>query len=124
MDMLPTLLAASGGTIAPGLGIDGVDLHATLRAPQITLPRQVFWRHKAGEQAAVREGDWKYLRLHGHEYLFNLAEDERERADRAGHEPARLASMKAAFATWNATMLPYPEQSFSEGTKGKYPDRP
>ncbi len=33
------------------------------------------------EQAALRDGDWKYLKLGKNESLFNLAGDERERAE-------------------------------------------
>ncbi len=38
-------------------------------------------------QRALREGEWKYLRVDGHDYLFNIARDARERVevvDRAG----------------------------------------
>ena len=39
-------------------------------------------------QRALRDGDWKYLRVDGHDYLFNIPADERERANRAAREPA------------------------------------
>ena len=78
-------------------------------------PRKLFWRYKAAEQAAHRDGDWKYLKLGRKEWLFNLADDEHERANHATHEAARLASMKQAWADWNATMLPYPANSTSAG---------
>ena len=34
-------------------------------------------------QRAMRHGPWKYLRVDGHDYLFNLEGDERERANLA-----------------------------------------
>lgn len=62
-------------------------------------------------QCALRDGDWKYLQVDGHEYLFNLAADERERANRGPHEPERLARMRAEWKAWEATMPPIPEDA-------------
>ena len=39
-------------------------------------------------QRALRDGDWKYLRVDGHDYLFDLPADERERANLGQREPA------------------------------------
>ena len=71
----------------------------------------------------MRDGDWKYLRLGGKEHLFNLAAGRaRARRPRAD-EPARLAAMRDAWAAWNATMLPYPDDSFSYDVKQIDADR-
>ena len=59
----------------------------------------------------MRHGDWKYLRVDGHDYLFNLVADARERANLAAQQPERLAEMKAQWETWNATMPPIPEDA-------------
>ena len=85
--------------------------------------RRLFWRHKAGDQAAVRDGDWKYLRLGGREHLFDLATDVRERADRAADEPQRLAALRDAHARWNAGMLPYTDATFTYDVKQVDADR-
>jgi hypothetical protein len=61
----------------------------------------------------LRDGDWKYLKIGKNEQLFNLAWDERERANLATREAARFDAMKQQWAAWNATMLPYPADSFS-----------
>ena len=45
-------------------------------------PRKFFWRYKAGSQRAVRDGDFKYLRIAGNEFLFDVAQDPRERGNR------------------------------------------
>ncbi len=55
--------------------------------------------------------------------MFNLAYDARERADRALNETALLTSMRDAHAAWNATMLPYPADSFSYDVKQIDADR-
>jgi hypothetical protein len=56
--------------------------------------RPLFWRMNHRGQRAMRDGDWKYLRVDGHDYLFNLEGDERERANLAP-APERLAAMRA-----------------------------
>lgn len=124
MDMMPTLHAMSGGDPATLPRVDGMDIHAALAPSASVTERTLFWRHKAGNQAAMRQGQWKYLRMYGQEHLFDLSADERERADKKGHEPERLKTMQQAFSAWESTMLRYPGNSFSEGTKGKYADRP
>ena len=62
-------------------------------------------------QRALRDGDWKYLRVDGHDYLFNIPADERERANVGGRQPARLAELRAAWEAWNATMPAIPEDA-------------
>ena len=52
-------------------------------------------------QRALRDGDWKYLRVDENDYLFNIPADERERANRAPREPQRLAAMREAWEEWN-----------------------
>jgi arylsulfatase A-like enzyme len=68
-----------------------------------------------GVGSPLMDGDWKYLKLGKAEWLFNLADDEHERANYAQQEAARLAAMKQGWAAWNATMLPYPADSTSAG---------
>ena len=122
MDWMPTFLAAAGapsGFEAPG---DGINILPALRGAA-PVPRQLFWMFKANNQAAVREGDWKYLALGGHEYLFDLATDQRERANRASAEPERFNRLKALHAQWKAQMLPYPADSASHSIIGTLPDR-
>lgn len=123
MDWLPTLAALAGVTLPADLHPDGEDLSAVLFGRAPPRPRKLFWRYKASEQAAVRDGDWKYLRLGGAEHLFNIAEDERERADHKALEPAILKRLKAAYDDWNREMLPYSLSTYSETPKGRMADR-
>ncbi|HEY0436511.1 MAG TPA: sulfatase-like hydrolase/transferase [Phenylobacterium sp.] len=123
MDWLPTLLATAGVPLDGGSAMDGENLLPTLTGRPQPHPRKLFWRYKAAEQAAVRDGDWKYLKLGGKEHLFNLAQDERERAELKAAHPEILARLKADFAAWNAAMLPYPAISTSYNPKATYADR-
>lgn len=122
MDFLPTLLSLSGGEVSAAGEFDGLDLSAQLTG-SLSVERRLFWRFKANEQAAVRWGDWKYLRLGGTESLFNLANDQRERANLIDEFPDRAAQFRSAYDEWNAQMLPYPLDSYSEDVSQAYIDR-
>ena len=58
---------------------------------------------------ALRDGDWKYLQINGNEFLFNLTQDARERANLAEREPERLRQLRADWVAWDATILPITE---------------
>jgi arylsulfatase A-like enzyme len=115
MDWVPTLLAAAGTRAHPDYPSDGINLLDVVQGSRTVTPRTLYWRYKNAQQAALREGDWKYLRIGKHEQLFNLAVDERERAERAVADAERFKAMQAKWAAWNATMLPYPDVSTSAG---------
>jgi len=123
MDFLPTLLGAAGVEPDKAGRFDGDDLLPVLLGREPPRERTLFWRFKASGQAAVRRGDWKYLKLGGKEHLFNLKDDPRERAERSGEHPALLEELKALHADWERGMLPYPPDSLSEPVRNHYPDR-
>jgi hypothetical protein len=56
-------------------------------------------------------GDYKYLRVDGHDYLFNIPADERERANLGARQPERLQAMRAAWEAWDATVPAIPEDA-------------
>ena len=111
MDWSATLLAAGGGQAGPDHPLDGMSLDPLLRDPAHQVDRPLFWRMKHRGQRALRVGDWKYLMVDGHEYLFNIPADERERANLATREPDRLAAMREQWLAWDATMPPIPEDA-------------
>jgi arylsulfatase A-like enzyme len=115
MDWSATLLDAAGvldGSAGvspdPDYPLDGLSLLPVLQEAGREFPRPLYWRMNHRGQRALREGDWKYLRVDGHDYLFNIPADERERANLAAREPARLAAMRAVWEAWNATMPAIP----------------
>ena len=120
MDWSATMLELAGAGPAPDHPWDGVSLSAVLRDPQQTFHRPLYWRMKHRGQRALRDGDWKYLRVDDNDYLFNIAADERERANHASREPERLAVMRAQWETWEATMPPiHPQAVVSLGYSAK-----
>ena len=111
MDWSATMLAAAGVAAHPDYPLDGVSLLPVLRDPAAGFARPMAWRMNHRGQRALRDGRWKYLRVDGHDYLFDIVADERERANRAPHEPERLAAMRQAWDDWQATMPPIPEDA-------------
>jgi arylsulfatase A-like enzyme len=110
MDWTATMLDAAGVAAAPGHALDGQSLLPVLRGgPEFERP--MYWRMKHRGQRALRRGRWKYLQVDGHEYLFDIDADERERANRAQREPDRLAAMRDDWLRWHATMPPIPDDA-------------
>jgi arylsulfatase A-like enzyme len=111
MDWSATVLAAGGAQADPAYPLDGVPLLPVLQDASRTFARPMHWRMNHRGQRALRDGDWKYLRVDGHDYLFDIPADERERANLAGRHPDRLADMRDAWERWNETMPPIPEDA-------------
>ncbi len=111
MDWTATMLAAAGVQADPAYPLDGVSLMPVLQSEDLEFDRTLFWRMNHRGQCAMREGDWKYLRVDGHDYLFNIPADERERANLGKREPERLLAMRGAWEEWNASMPPIPSDA-------------
>ncbi|MCE1192042.1 MAG: sulfatase-like hydrolase/transferase [Acidovorax sp.] len=108
MDWSATMLDAAGAPAAATHPLDGRSLMPLLLDATWHDDQPLFWRMNHRGQRALRHGPWKYLRVDGHDYLFNLEGDERERANLAPIAPARLAAMVQAWEAWEATMPPIP----------------
>jgi len=106
MDWMPTLLAAAG--TAPDLAYppDGQNLLPIISGGARPHPRKLYWRFKAGQQRALREGDWKYLKIAGNEFLFDVVKDPRERGNLKERYKDVFERLKADWEAWSATMLP------------------
>lgn len=110
MDWLPTLLAAAGGAPHADYPSDGQSLLPQILGQAALVQRKLYWRYKSNAQRALRDGDWKYLQINGNEFLFNLAQDSRERANLAEREPERLNRLRADWVAWNEGMLPITDE--------------
>jgi arylsulfatase A-like enzyme len=108
MDWSATMLHAAGVQADAAYPLDGVSLMPVLHDSSHSFERPLHWRMNHRGQRAMRLGDWKYLQVDGNEYLFNIPADERERANLAHREPARLAAMRQAWQDWEATMPAIP----------------
>ncbi|MDB4485572.1 sulfatase-like hydrolase/transferase [bacterium] len=70
--------------------------------------KALYWRWVG--QTAVRQGDWKLLRMGTRAYLFDLATDKEEKKNLIKQKPEIAAKLAALLDTWEAT-LPTPEKS-------------
>jgi len=111
MDWSATMLEAAGVAPDGAHRLDGVSLMPVLRDASHTFERPMAWRMNHRGQRALRDGRWKYLRVDGHDYLFDIDADARERANRGPYEGDRLARMRAAWEAWNASMPAIPEDA-------------
>jgi arylsulfatase A-like enzyme len=111
MDWSEKMLDVAGAPAHPDHPLDGVSLRCILEDSRAQFERPLHWRMKHRGQRAMRSGDWKYLRVDGVDYLFDLSADARERANRAAREPQRLAAMREAWEAWDATMPAVPAEA-------------
>lgn len=58
-------------------------------------------RERVAVAIDVRDPSWRSRR---YDCLFNLREDDRERANKAQRDPQRLQAMREAWEAWNATV--------------------
>ena len=105
MDWVATFLNAAELPAHRDYPLDGIDLFGG------RIERSLYWRMKYRDQKAMRSRNWKYLSIEGNEFLFDLSRDARERADMKLREAKRFEEMRAAYATWNASMPPIPEDA-------------
>lgn len=115
IDIMPTVVAAAGGSMPKDRTIDGVNLLPYLVANPVRQPdRFLFWRD--GPYRAMRDATWKIIisERPKKEWLFNLAEDPTERTNLATKHPQRLAQMKALMDAHHASMPPAMWPSFIE----------
>lgn len=108
MDWSATVIEVAGAQPHPDHPLDGICLLPVLRDPAATFPRAMYWRMKHRGQRAFRAGDWKYLRVDEHDYLFNIATDARERANLGRNHPERLETMRENWEAWDAAMPDIP----------------
>lgn len=113
MDWLPTLLAAAGTSPDAAYPSDGDDLLPILLGTRAPYPRTLYWRYKAQAQRAVRDGDWKYLKINENEFLFNVVDDVRERANLRDRYPEVWQRLRQQWEDWNSRQLPITDAVYS-----------
>ena len=100
------MLAACGGAPDPVSPSDGISLWPVLTGNAASAPRTLFWRFKANQQRAVRDGDFKALKIGANAYLFNVVDDPLERSDLKKKYADIYKRLTGAWDAWNRTMLP------------------
>ncbi len=105
MDWLPTLLAVAGGAPDPAYPTDGLNLLPQLQGAA-PVERKLYWRYKSNHQRAMRDGDYKFLKILDNTYLFNVVEDPLERANLKNRKPDVYRRLVDEWQAWNRDMLP------------------
>lgn len=118
MDWLPTLLAAAGASPDPAYPPDGINLLPILADNAAPIERKLFWRYKGNAQRAAREGDYKFLKMLDNTFLFNVVDDPLERANLKDRHRDIYDRLVQDWLTWNATMLPEIDESFTDTFSG------
>jgi arylsulfatase A-like enzyme len=118
MDWLPTLVAAAGAKPDPASPPDGIDLLPVLTREEQPRDRTLYWRYKANQQRAVREGDFKALKIGPNAFLFNVVADPMERANLMGRYPEVYKKLTDKWMTWNEQMLPEDPDSYTYDNDG------
>ena len=104
LDFAATANAAAGLPSTPSL--DGVNLIPFLSGENTAAPHDTLcWRF--WEQAAIREGQWKYISGgKSTELLFDLSSDEHETKNLIASDPKRAAAMREKLETWTQQFKP------------------
>ena len=113
MDWVATFLEAAEVPPDRNYPLDGLSLLKILRNPKRIAKRDLFWKMIFRNQKAMRSGDWKYLSIEGDEFLFDLAKDERERANFARRQPRIFQELKNRFNEWEAGLPSYRDATYS-----------
>ena len=105
LDIYPTCVKAAGGSLKQPRPLDGVDLMPYVTGTVNGVPHeQLFWRKL--ECAAVRDSDWKLIRVENHGLaLFDLSKDIEERKDLAATMPEKADQLRAQLEAWEADKI-------------------
>jgi arylsulfatase A-like enzyme len=114
MDWFATLLDAVGVAPASDYPPDGISLLPMLTGSSAPRPRKLFWRYKTNAQRALRDGDYKYLKIRDNSFLFSVVTDPRERANLWSRESDLAERLVREWEAWSDTMLPESPHSFGE----------
>ena len=103
LDIFATALAVAGTAIPTDKVYDGVNLIPYLKGEKKDSPhQQLFWRHGAGQNHAMREGNWKMVRAKNKPAeLYDLGNDIAESKDLANEKPEVAKRMNAVLDAWD-----------------------
>ncbi len=112
LDLLPTCVAAAGGSLPPGQETDGVNLLPRVTGQVVGPPHPIlFWRTRGSTvgQSAVRKGIWKLFRQDavggGLTSLYNLATDIGETTDLSAANPDKVEELLADLTAWECSII-------------------
>ena len=116
IDILPTIVAAAGGSLPADRVLDGVNLLPYLgNSAPAQATRALYWLD--GHYRTVQDQGWKLIVSDRpkKQWLFNLNTDPTERSNLASSQPQKLAQLKGLLDAHHAQMPPPLWEPFLEG---------
>jgi arylsulfatase A-like enzyme len=107
LDVFATALACAGVPMPVNRPYDGVNLVPYLADEVTGAPHhRLFWRTGGDQQWALREGNWKLVRLPNKpDELYDLAQDIGEARNLAPEKPEVVRQLAAALEAWNKELI-------------------
>jgi len=102
LELVPTLLAATGAKAPEGVKLDGFDMLPVLQGEAKSSRSEMFWQRR-GDKAARFE-NWKWLESAKGNGLYDLSTDLGERNDLSQEKPEIAKMMQERFAAWRREM--------------------
>ncbi len=104
LDLVPTFVAAGGGKTDGLDNVDGVNLLPHIVGEETERPHQtLFWKKDA--RAAVRDGDWKLIRMPDRPAeLYDLSKDTTEQVSLASEHPEKVKELYKKIYNWEKTL--------------------
>jgi len=106
MDLMPTLVAATGGRMPAGRTYEGRNLLPVLTGQAKGPVHDALFWDGAEEKTAVRSGRWKLVNNKGKIELFDLDADPGEKTDLTAAKPEVAAQLRQKFDTWSKGNAP------------------
>lgn len=129
VDVLPTLLAATGIAAPAGYQSDGLNVLPAWKGEEFTHAKPLFWEWRGPNahdhdwgQLAMRDGSYALVMTQDGQRVefYDLSKDRGQDNDLSTAQPDRVASMTAAIRDWQKT-LPAPPLTAASG-KSKRPN--
>ncbi len=105
LDILPTILAATGTAAPKNITLDGYDMLPTLRGETPSPRTEMFWW--SGNRKAARVRQYKWIDDKGRKEstgLYDLDADPAEKHDISKDQPEIFKKVTARFAEWQKEM--------------------
>jgi arylsulfatase A-like enzyme len=102
LEIMPTLLAATGTTAPAGVKLDGFDMLPVLRGERPSPRTEMFWQRRSDK--AARVGQWKWVDSAKGKGLYDLSTDIGESTNLTQEKPEIAKMVQDRFNAWKREM--------------------
>lgn len=107
IDILPSFLAAAGGSPEAAWKVDGNNMLDVWTGKAPAPDRTLFWEMELGNEGwkmhAAMRGDFKLLEVGGNHFLYNVRTDPSERRTLGAEYPDVMKQLRGELAAWLKT---------------------